>query len=371
MASSLRPAKSEGNAPKNRPSLQTRFTPPKTEPRPGRPALKFPPKNSLLESSLAGVTPRRLMELFTQLPKPFHPASSVETRVKSMHRPGSRRPKLVIKWGPPASGKGSPAMTRTIEAEGDPITSYININVDAAVESTLAFRNESRQLFEKWVGTKFPGRSIRSISNAEIVNKLGEIMRRNAEKLGIPYGRVRTTANIWTGKPIGNKQDELLGIAIKNKKNITFETTGQAGWPDWLFVKYPALKTDYKVIVIFPMVPFTTAWKRYRGRPLASYRKGEGFRFASNRSTLRETYMACYEQFIRSTSRAAITNLVSKFVVLRQTQTANGNTRIEKLNAVSRKSNRTNNRLFDRSDLQTLRDLARIHLELMNNARFI
>jgi hypothetical protein len=311
------------------------------------------------------------MELFTQPPQPFKPTNTAEMRVKSMRRPRSRRPKLVIKWGPPASGKGSPAMTRTIEAEGDPISSYININVDAAVESTLSFRNESRQLFEKWVGAKFPGRSIRSISNAEIINKLGEITVRNAKKMGIPYGRVRNTANIWTGQPIGAKQDALLGIAIKNKKNITFETTGQSGWPSWLFTKYPSLKTDYKVIVIFPMVPFTTAWKRYRGRPLASYRKGEGFRFASNRSTLRETYMACYEQFIRSTSRAAITNLVSKFIVLRQTQTVNGNTRIEKINAVSNRPTGSNNRLFDRSDLQTLRDLARIHVEHMNTTNFI
>jgi hypothetical protein len=364
---SLRPTKSEGN----RPSLQTRFTPPKTESRAGRSTLKYPPKNSLLERSLAGITPRRLVEIFTQRPKSFNPANSVETRVKSIRKPRSGRPKLIIKWGPPASGKGSPAMTRTIESEGDSISSYININVDAVVESTLAFRNESRQLFEKWVGTKFPSRSIRSISNEEIINKLGQITRRNAEKLGVPYGRVRTTANIWTGQPISSKQDALLGIAIQNKRNITFETTGQSGWPNWLFVKYPSLKTDYKVIVIFPMVPFTTAWKRYRGRPLASYRKGEGFRFASNRSTLRETYMACYEQFIRSTSRAAITNLVSKFIVLRQTQTANGNTRIQKLTAASRRPTGGNNRLFDRSDLQTLRDLARIHLENMNIATFI
>jgi hypothetical protein len=284
-----------------------------------------------------------------------------------MMKPRSGRPKLVIKWGPPASGKGSPAMTRAIEAEGDPISSYININVDAVVESTRAFRNESRQLFEKWVGTKFPGRSIRSISNAEIINGLGQITRRNASKLGVPYGKVRTTANIWTGQPIGNKQDELLGLAIKEKKNITFETTGQSGWPNWLFAKYPSLKTDYRVVVIFPMVPFTTAWKRYRGRPLASYREGEGFRFSANRSTLRETYMACYEQFIRSTTRVAITNFVSKFIVLRQTQTPNGNTRIEKIIAASRRPNH----LFDRSELQTMRDLARIHIEFMNNSRFI
>jgi hypothetical protein len=311
------------------------------------------------------------MELFAQPRLPFKPSNNAESRIKSMIKPRSGRPKLVIKWGPPASGKGSAAMTRTIEAEGDPLRSYININVDAVVESTQAFRNESRQLFEKWVGTTFPGRSIRSISNTEIINKLGQITRRNATKLGLPYGRVRTTANIWTGKPIGNKQDEILATAIRNKRNITFETTGQSGWPEWLFTNYPSLKTDYKVIVIFPMVPFTTAWKRYRGRPLASYRAGEGFRFASNKSTLRETYMACYEQFIRSTSRAVITNLVSKFIVLKQTQTLNGNTRIETFSATSRKPAGSNNRLFVRSDLQTLRDFARIHLQFMNNANFI
>lgn len=366
---SLRPTRSYGNEPRNRPGLLTRFSPPVVQPRPGRSAPRYPPRNSTLERSLAGVTPRRLMELFAQPRLPFRPSNTVEQRVKSIIKPRSGRPKLIIKWGPPASGKGSAAMTATIEAEGDPIRSYININVDAVVESTQAFRNESRQLFENWIKTKFPGRTIGTIPNAEIINELGNISRRNASKLGMPYGRVRTTANIWTGLPIGNKQDALLKLAIDNKKNITFETTGQAGWPDWLFAKYPTLKTDYKIIVIFPMVPFATAWKRYRGRPLASYRQGEGFRFASNRTTLRETYMACYEQFIRFTSRAAITNYVSKFIVVRQMMTVNGNTRIEKFYAVSRKSGNT--RLFVRSELQTLRDLARINIEYMNNASFV
>ena len=98
-----------------------------------------------------------LKEVLTQLTqnamlKIFAKNQNTINRTPSSRR--RTRPKFIIKYGPPASGKGSAAVTASIEQLGDKINTYININVDDVVESTNLFRKQSRLLLNKLVANK-------------------------------------------------------------------------------------------------------------------------------------------------------------------------------------------------------------------------
>ena len=65
--------------------------------------------------------------------------------------PNPETPKLIIKYGPPASGKGSAEVKNLIQSFGDPLSSYVNINVDDVVDSTLYFKKRSVDLVHSLV----------------------------------------------------------------------------------------------------------------------------------------------------------------------------------------------------------------------------
>ena len=234
-----------------------------------------------LREELNRITVNSLLKLFTKTPsKP------------------SAHPKIVIKYGPPAAGKGSAEVRKLIEGFGDPIDSYININVDDVVESTAYFKNKSRALVNTIL--KNPTQqNLNAFLNTAPVNEV--------QKFAKVYTDVRFTPNT-KGLNIGTKLDTVLGKVIEAGTNITIETTGINGFPNWLWKNYrESLEhKKYTIIVIFPTVDFQTTWLRYKTRPIQSYKSGGGFRFASTKTQLLNQYKKSYASMMDALQNKSI-----------------------------------------------------------------
>jgi len=326
---------------------------PSSRPRTLAPARSAPSKpysnNFLLSLSKLTRTPR-LTSILT---------NKMASRVSNL--PRVSRPKLVIKWGPPASGKGSQAVREAISDLGEPYTTYLNINIDAIVESANYFKNTSRQALVNFLKSRGV-KNVTTLGNENISKILNEVTAAEAKKLGKAYGNVRFArlyeSSALSAPPIrgrsskeltlSNKQDALLDQALASRRNVTVETTGSAlhgnSWPRWLIDKLnqPEVKQhNYKVVFVFPLVPFAESWRRYRLRPIQSFMSGGGFRFASSRTDLRTTYIQSYTNFKNILGNEAQYSHIDKVVVLDPTNRArnvkynSNNTRVRKTAARS------------------------------------
>ena len=140
----------------------------------------------------------------------------------------SKNPVILIKYGPPASGKGrKECLDRFYEhAEkfGFDKRNFVDINVDNIV-SELDIKNE-----------------VKSDS--------------------LKYFKFRPKANLIA--------DFLLKDAFDFKMNIVFETTGSRLDEEW-FVNYlinPAIKNKFSIVVAYPLVPLRTLIDRSAKRAL-------------------------------------------------------------------------------------------------------
>lgn len=267
-----------------------------------------------LKLELEGMSPKILTQILTKNRNETRGINVAVNRVNNLPKPASR-PKLVVKWGPPASGKGSARMRAAIEKLGDPYNSYIHINIDALVESTQYFTNKSRSALINLL-TKKGINNYRRANYNTITSILNRLSDAEARTLGSAYGTVRsaklyTTLNngipVRTGRStreitLSNKQDALLDAALSLGKNVSVETTGAGpqGWPGWLEAKLQQARKlghNYQFVFIFPLVPFGETWRRYKSRPVQSFLAGGGFRFASSRRELMNTYRASYINF--------------------------------------------------------------------------
>ena len=231
-----------------------------------------------------------------------------------------KKSNFIIKWGPPASGKGSALVKAAITRLGSPMSTYWQFGIDDAVEFTNYFKTVSQALAKARFG------DLNNIN--KMMNSLNGISNKNAQAFGKPYTNVRTAENA-NGSKLSNKLDIMIKDAIAAKQNITFETTGtlpgvtgtprnvETPWPAWIWrSRSNAFFSDYNLIVVFPMVPFNETWRRYRLRAISSYKRGEGFRFASSKDQLRNSYQQSYTTFARNLLNADRMARVAKVIVL-------------------------------------------------------
>jgi hypothetical protein len=241
--------------------------------------------NQELTNELTRITVNGLVSIFNK----------TKTRIQNFPKP-TTTPKLIIKYGPPASGKGSAEVRKLIESFGDPLSSYININIDDVVESTSYFKKKSKDLVKKFVNNP---------NNATLTAFLNTASVDEVKNFAKVYTNVRFAKN-RTGQNIGSKMDILITQAIENGKNITFETTGTAGFPEWIWKihKVNLIRKEYEVIIIFPTVDFETTWIRYKKRPINSLLTGRGgFRFASTKNQLSNVYKKSYNFMINAINK--------------------------------------------------------------------
>ena len=228
--------------------------------------------------------------------------------------------KLIIKWGPPASGKGSSLVKAAITRLGDPMSSYWQFGVDDAIEFTNYFKTVSQALAKERFG------NVNNIN--KMMNNLNGISNTNAKAFGKPYTNVRIAENS-RGNKMSNKLNFMIKAAIAARENITFETTGtlpgvtgaprniETPWPAWIWRNSAnSFFSHYNLIIVFPIVPFKETWRRYRMRAISSYKRGEGFRFASSKNQLKNSYQQSYTTFLRNLINADKMARVSKVIVL-------------------------------------------------------
>lgn len=199
--------------------------------------------------------------------------------------PSQSKPILIIKYGPPASGKGSAGVRQVIESFNYPSSSYININVDDVVESIKKFKNNSRKVLNN-----------KGLTTAEQINNLlNKATNENAKRFSKAYVNTRFNKNL----SIPKQMDLLLQNAVNARKNITFETTGATGFPFWLF-KYINGLEKYDIRIIFPLVECSEGWRRYKKRPTNSYLRGNVFRFGVSKRAYAEGYIKSYNEFLKA-----------------------------------------------------------------------
>ena len=253
--------------------------------------------NAQLKAELTSITVNNMAKIFTGNGR----------RVSNVPGPsGGKRPKFVIKYGPPASGKGSAGVRAVMKKFGDPLSSYINISVDDVVESTQAFKNRSRALVNSL---------LKNPTNANFNAFLNHATAEQVKAFASAYTSVRFGKNM-TGANFGAKLNDVLIQALEAGKNITFETTGALKFPSWIWSTYKDLLRKYRIYIIFPMVPFEETWRRYKKRPANAYRNGvSGFRFASTKSQLRQDYVSSYK-FMRGALGSTKVSWVDKIYLL-------------------------------------------------------
>lgn len=217
---------------------------------------------------------------------------SIFTKVKSLKEvPTQESPVFVIKYGPPASGKGSTHVKNVIARFGKSEKSYIDINVDDIVESLESYKTDSRKtLMNKGITQYTPFKNIDELLNQTTNN--------NAKKYLKPYIDIRSRDNMK--KLNKNKMtlvDRLIQKAIKGKKNIILETSGVSGFPFWIFSVFKGLDF-YNIHFVFPLIEMNEGWKRYKKRAIDSFLRGGVFRFGLSKEKYKEFYINSYNKFM-------------------------------------------------------------------------
>ena len=216
--------------------------------------------------------------------------------------PSQTNPVLIIKYGPPASGKGSQYVKDVIKSFGFPPDSYININVDDVVESLNIYKTQSRKTLQN--------KGVNPNDTVEKINKiLNKASNQNASNFLLPYTNIRFNPKL----NIPKQMDALMKNAIIGKKNITFETSGATGFPFWIFENMEGLN-NYNIKCLFPLLPVSQGWSRYKNRAITSYKKGGVFRFGLTKIKYKENYLKSYKQFLNGEQK--LRNLKSSFHVI-------------------------------------------------------
>lgn len=252
------------------------------------------------------MTNYKVLKLWTAAPKGTFASLA---RLPSHY--GARKPVFVIKWGPPASGKGSAAVKKAIESLGYPMETYVNFNIDDVVEATKYFIEESNRRARKYLANV----NVNANNVNKVVDALNTIKQNNAVAIGKPYRQIRNGIGS-SGKRLSNKLDIFLQQAISLRKNITFETTGIGGFPDWIFTNKGLNKTNYDIHIVFPLVPFNVTWERYRRRAALMLRSGKGFRFASWKEEALSQYRKSYDKFLDLVADARKIGLLKTITVI-------------------------------------------------------
>ena len=215
-------------------------------------------------------------------------------------RQSTSRPILVVKYGPPASGKGSDRTQKAIESLGVKYDEMIHFNIDDVIESLEQFRGTSRKQLEQ----TFKYMTNSSLQDVNKKNKLKAnlniIGNNNIKDFSKIYFNIRNAPINAMRTQTWQLIDTMMGKAMKSNLNISMETTGSFSFPDWLFTdpKTALYIKNYQVVFVFPTVHWDTAWSRYKARPINRYLKGGPFRFGSTKVGYAEQYIASYTAFI-------------------------------------------------------------------------
>jgi hypothetical protein len=179
-----------------------------------------------------------------------------------------KKPTFVIKFGPPASGK-STVISKCMSFHVNRV-----IGINDYIEKDPGFKRNSMRLARQT--PMFANKLSRG--NANLAKRGKEVYMTYRQR----YSR---------------QHNKDMRDAIQLRQNISFETTGISGFPDWLWDVFPELN-EYQVIVLFPVLPASVAYKRYIQRAKKMVNEGIGFRFGSTYKQFIDMYIKIYVRFL-------------------------------------------------------------------------
>lgn len=196
---------------------------------------------------------------------------------------GDKSPFLIIKYGPPASGKSSENVQKEIENLKLDIKDCIVFEIDRIIESLKNFRSESYSVYKN--------------SDKSNNNKMKELSR--------IYFTKRQNKKINSDNSIDKKFENLIVTAIRDRKNIIFETTGglfnDYNPIKWLFdIVNNNKKEDelpYYIALIYPILPENLIIERVIKRSKEQVKRNPPFYRAMSEDNLKEQIINAKNNF--------------------------------------------------------------------------
>ena len=185
-------------------------------------------------------------------------------------------PYFIITAGPTASGKSSTIDKISNYLHNDEINNekYTDfISVDALIEKNPYFKREIDNYFKK---------NFKNKNNNDIYNELAYPRKKTIKFFNKVYWHARKNTDCMTGnnlnlknktkkekdyKPCSYIISNNILTALKNKKNIVFETTGVT-FPFWIFKQYPNDLMNYNIIITWSIVDICDLYERNKARSI-------------------------------------------------------------------------------------------------------
>jgi hypothetical protein len=176
----------------------------------------------------------------------------------------SSLPYFLIVAGPTGAGKGSLP---------DFITQYLNLgkkHTKILIDDLVVQNKYYKNAYDEWVlKNKFDVERVKkemlnpSEDTVKFFNTIYFASRKHTDCM---TGEVlNCTQNVPCEKTCDYQNDIALDTAIKQQKNIVFETTG-IFFPDWLFEQYASFLENYQIIFAYPIVDVNTLLHRNKTR---------------------------------------------------------------------------------------------------------
>lgn len=190
----------------------------------------------------------------------------LQTKIKNEvyeNKSPKKNPTFFITYGPPASGKGG-IMKKVINEENKNISvikekksdkHIVKVDIDSIISKHPQFEKERNELLKDKMELLTKKTNVSEEKKIEEINK----------KLQDLYMKYRKNApkNTLKGDDLS---DNITEEALKRRLDIAWETTGFS--VDWTIENtIPMVKqANYKIVVVYPLVPVTIANARARER---------------------------------------------------------------------------------------------------------
>ena len=184
-------------------------------------------------------------------------------------------PFFIILAGPSGSGKSTLINKISNYLKNDELLDKKNtvfISVDDLIEKNPYFKKEVNNYFKKQFKSK----------KKDIYNEFLYPSKKTIDFFNKTYWNARKNTDCITGnnlnfknktkqeknyKPCSHIISNNILIALKNKNNIVFETTGLT-FPFWIFKKYPNDLINYKLIIAWSIVDICDLYDRNKFRTI-------------------------------------------------------------------------------------------------------
>jgi len=219
---------------------------------------------------------------------------------------------LIIKYGPPASGKGSALRQLnsilTNEKFKSSNTNTNNISINNKIEKNKNYKTTTMKIFNKTI--KKENNNYNAISQ-----KLNTLPTNVTKSLYNAYNVARKkTENI----------DKQIETAFKGKKKIiSYESSFTSPlnqtihWLEHLYKNHNSKNFNkvFKIIVIYPMVSLEENWMRYKKRAIyqTTTKNNKFFRFFSNFENFKSSYIKMITNLIEIITNQKKNNVSNTF----------------------------------------------------------